>query len=259
MKLKRKVESLDGLPEAIAALYAKAADGSFVLETEGDEDVSGLKSALERQKGEMKTLKDALKEFDGMDPKAIKELLSKFEGDEESQLIKSGKFDVVIEKRVAKMKADFEKKLKTAEETLAATNQKAAKWTQRVLDGAIREAAAKAGLHQHGTEDAMFRARSMFTLDDDGNAVQVVNGEVVKGKDGKSPFTPSEWLDSMRETAPHWFPPTGSGSGAPPQGSGRPGASGGKTIKRSEFDKQTPAEKAATAQAASKGELSIVD
>jgi hypothetical protein len=62
----------------------------------------------------------------------------------------------------------------------------------------------------------------MFQLDENGHAVQIGDdGQPVLGKDGKTPFNPAEWLDSMKEAAPHWFPAGASGSGS---GSGNRGA-----------------------------------
>jgi len=42
----------------------------------------------------------------------------------------------------------------------------------------------------------------------------------VLGKDGKTPFSPAEWIESMTEIAPHWFPASSSGGGASGSGSG---------------------------------------
>ena len=95
---------------------------------------------------------------------------------------------------------------------------------------------------QHAVEDALFRARTLFTLDGDGNAVQVKDGQVVIGKDSKTPYSPAEWLEGMKESAPHWFPAGGSGGGAP--GGKGPGGSGAKTMKRADFDSLNPLEKA---------------
>ena len=47
--LKRQLESLDDLPEAHRELYTEAEDGTFQLDAEG-EDVSGLKSALRKER-----------------------------------------------------------------------------------------------------------------------------------------------------------------------------------------------------------------
>jgi len=111
--------------------------------------------------------------------------------------------------------------------------KKAAAYQGRVLDDAIRSAAAKAGLHQHAIDDALFRGRAMFTLDDNGQAVQLDSeGSPVIGKDGKTPFNPNEWLESMREQAPHWFPAGASGSGS---GNGSKGGGQGSGKPRSEW------------------------
>ena len=108
-----------------------------------------------------------------------------------------------------------------------AASKRAQAFQGRVLDDAIRAAAAKAGLHQHAIDDALFRARSMFSLDETGNAVQLGDdGRPVLGKDGKSPFAPLEWLEGMKDKAPHWFPSTASGGGA-----GGGGAGGGSQLK----------------------------
>ncbi len=112
-----------------------------------------------------------------------------------------------------------------------------------MLDNNIRAAAAKVGIHAHAIDDALLRGRAMFTLDDDGNAVQVKDGTVVLSKDGKNNFAPSEWLESMREAAPHWFPASGSGGGA--QQGRQQGSAGKKTVTRSVFDGMAPIDKAA--------------
>jgi hypothetical protein len=88
-----------------------------------------------------------------------------------------------------------------------------------VVDDRIRDAAAKAGLIASATEDALHRGRQVFALDREGRAVaRDGEGAAILGADGKSPLSPAEWLEGMRETAPHWWPPS-SGAGAPGAGS----------------------------------------
>jgi len=150
----------------------------------------------------------------------------------------------VKEKWVEKLKGDYEKKLKVATDAIGLEAQKAGKYQAQVLDNAVRQAAAKVGVHPPAVEDALFRARAMFSLDESGNAVQVREGSVVMGKDGKTPYSPVEWLESMREAAPHWFPAMAAGSGASQsKGSGSNGQA--RTVKRATFDGWTPKEKAA--------------
>jgi hypothetical protein len=71
-----------------------------------------------------------------------------------------------------------------------------------VVDDRIRDAAAKAGLIASATEDALHRGRQVFALDREGRAVaRDGEGAAILGADGKSPLSPAEWLEGMRETA----------------------------------------------------------
>jgi hypothetical protein len=189
--------------------------------------VAGLKAKNSELLGSLKDAKEQLRQFDGIDPGAVRDILKRFADDEEAGLIKAGKIDEVLNKRTERMKADYEKKLTDAVKAAEAATKRAQAFQGRVLDDSIRAAAAKAGLHQHAIDDALFRARSMFALDENGQAVQFGDdGNPVLGKDGKSPFTPLEWLEGMKDKAPHWFPASASGSGA---GSGGGGGGSGST------------------------------
>lgn len=195
-----------------------------------DAAVSGLKAKNGELLGKLKEQTETLKRYDGIDPDAVREILKRFADDEEAGLIKAGKIDEVLNKRTERMKQDYDKRLTEAQKAAEQAMKRAQAFQGRVLDDAIRAAAAKAGLHQHAIEDALFRARSMFTLDEDGQAVMLGDdGKPVLGKDGKSPFAPLEWLEGMKEKAPHWFPATANGGGAGSAGgSGGAGATKGK-------------------------------
>ncbi|WP_157378124.1 hypothetical protein [Burkholderia ubonensis] len=117
--------------------------------------------------------------------------------------------------------------------------ERGARLSQRALDGQLRAAAAAAGIHERAVEDAMHRGRAMFRLDDEGNAARFdADGSPVLGEDGKTAMRPAEWLASMKESAPHWFPVQASGSGG---GSGVRGAG----IHRMDRARMSPAEKSA--------------
>lgn len=246
MGLKAAVATLEGMDAALHGFYKKSEDGkSYVLDAEGVEDVTGLKSALGKERERAGNAEKALKAWEGLDANEIRELMSKFANDEEAKLIKEGKIDVVVQKRTERVMQDFQKQLKAAQDAAEAANGKAAKWSQRVLDDNIRAAATKVGMHANAIEDALLRGRQLFTLDDDGNAVQVKDGTVVLGKTGKEPFAPTEWLETMRTSAAHWFPAPGSGGGSSQQ---RPGATGGgakKSVTRTVFDGMQAHQKAA--------------
>lgn len=60
MPLPATVDTLDALPEAVRAHYLRTEDGRWRLDAEGVEDVTGLKSALEKERAERKALKAKL-------------------------------------------------------------------------------------------------------------------------------------------------------------------------------------------------------
>lgn len=250
------------LPEAMRSLYIAGNDGKFKLDVTGIEDTGGLKTALEKERQSVKEAKaaakkaveDALAPFQGIDPVKTKEMLAKFENADEAALIAAGKIDEVINKRMEKHNAAQQKILEAAELAKDGALEVASTFMERVLDNHIRAAAAKAGVHTSAIDDALLRARNLFSLDDNGNPVQFDEDDetVVLGKDGKTPFSPDEWLESMKETSPHWFPAGASGGGA--QG-GAKGSNGAKTIKRVAFEALGPIERAA----AMKEKMIVVD
>ena len=176
---------------------------------------TGLKAKNSELIGTLKEQREKLSQFDGIDPTVVRNIIKRFADDEEAKLIADGKIDDVLNRRTDRMKADFEKRLGDAKQLAEVAERRAKAFQGRVLDDAIRAAAAQAGLHQHAIDDALFRARSMFTLDESGSAVMLGDdNKPVLGKDGKTAFGPGEWLDSMKEKAPHWFPAAASGGGA---------------------------------------------
>ena len=202
----------------------KAPDAA-AIQAAVEEAVSRLKVKNGEVIGENKKLKEQLARFDGIDPDVVRNIIKRFSDDEEAKLIADGKIDEVLTKRTERMKADYDKKLTEALEKAGLAEKRAQAFQGRVLDDAIRAAAAKAGIHQHAIDDALLRGRAMFALDEDGQAVQLGDdGKAVLGKDGKSPFTPLEWLEGMKEKAPHWFPAAASGSGAGHSAGGHSGA-----------------------------------
>lgn len=233
MVLKVVVDSLDGVDAKHHDLYVKSDDGKFRLDAE-IEDVSGLKGALEKERkaardaeAKRKELEDRIK---GIDPDEYEALKKAKEEAEEARMKAEGRADELAQRKAEKAIAEANKKLADAEAKAAAERQRADRFSQRVLDDQIRAAAAKAGLHPHAIDDALFRGRSLFQLDENGRAVQLgEDGQPVPGKDGSTPFNPAEWLDSMKESAPHWFPAGSSGSGS---GGGNRGA-GNANLNRS--------------------------
>lgn len=189
--------------------------------------VGGLKTKNSELLGKLKAAGDQLKSFEGIDPEAVRGILSKFASDEEAQLIAKGDIDTVLAKRADRMKAGFEKDLKLAQDAAANASSRTEKFASRVLKGEVVGAATEAGVHKFAMEDAMLAAARDFELDDDGNPIA---REGKYGKDGK-PLTLKEWFAEMKDSRPHWFPATGNGGGA-----GHGGGNGSKVMTQADFD-----------------------
>lgn len=200
------------------------------------DQIAGLKNKNSELIGKEKELKTKLAEFDGIDPQTVKAMLKNFADQEEAKLIAEGKMDEVLNKRAERMKADYDKQTTKLQSDLDKANTRVAKFAERALNASVREVGAALNIHASAYDDALLRAKSMFDVDDDGNAIA---REGVLGKDGK-PLTLKEWFEGMKETAPHWFPaPSGGGS----QGGG---GGGNKTMSRAEFEQLSPEQRVAT-------------
>ncbi len=202
-----------------------------------DAQVSGLKAKNSELIAGQKALKEQLSGFEGIDPQAVHAILKRFSDDEEAGLIKAGKIDEVLNKRTERMTAEHARQIKASEELIAKAEAKAQKLAARTLQAAIRDAAIKAGALPEALDDIVLRGNSVWSLNEDGEPVAMNGGEISFGKDGKTPLTPAEWAQSLRDTATHLWP-RAQGTNAP---GATGGASGGKTMTRSQFASLDPA------------------
>lgn len=209
---------------AIKAAIATAVEAS----------VTGLKSKNSELLGKLKDATGKLSQFEsqfeGLDLEAVKGLLSKAGQDEETRLLTEGKVDEVFNRRTERLRGEHDKQLKAASDRAEKAEAFVAKFQGKVLGDSVRAAALKAGALPEATDDIILRAKGVFTLNEEGEAVAVDGeGQPVLGKDGKTPLTPLEWAESLRESAPHLWP-RASGTGAPGGGSGQ------AALKRSEMN-----------------------
>lgn len=223
---------------------ALAAKGQAAL----DQAVTGLKTKNSELLGTIKTTKtelDALKgQFEGVDIDQLKAIAKQSSQSEEAKLIAEGKLDEVINKRTERLRGDYDKQLLTEKARAERAESFANRFRDKVLADSIRSAAIKTGALPEASEDIILRARGTFRLNEEGEAVAVdADGEVIYGKDGKTPLTPLEWAESLRENAPHLWPKA---TGAGPTGDrGAKGAN--KTMTRAAFEALPEADKAKVA------------
>ncbi len=240
MSLKFSVDTLDGVPAEFHSLYAEK-DGKFTLQVDG----AVPKARLDEFRNSNVTLKqqnEALAaQFDGIDPEVARDLISRAQKEKDKKLIDAGKVDELVEQRVAAMRADNDKIMKalTAERDGAKTQLEGL-----LIDGALRDAAAKAGVRPTAIDDVLLRGRQTFKVVD-GKAAAFKGDEQLFGKDSQ-PLNVAEWVGGLSEAAPHLFEPVASGAGSKGV---VPGAGAGKgTISRSAFESLPLSEQATTAR-----------
>lgn len=215
------VDSLDAIKEEHRALYVEE-NGKFRLDLDGYEDPKGLKSALQSERDVAKDAKRKLQElqnqFEGIDPEIVKRVFAQLE---EAKLIAEGKITEVIQKRTEKMREEHEKVLKAEKDRADKAEAYANKFKESVIQGQIVQAAVELEALPEATGDIAFLAKTKFALDENGKAVAVdENGEVIIGKDGQTALSPKEWVESLRDQKPYYWPK--------PNGMGAPGSNNSK-------------------------------
>lgn len=221
MTIKAVVDDINAVPEVLRGFYAEQ-DGKFTL------TVDGLvpKARLDEFRTNNITLaqeRDALRQqFDGIDPAVARELLAKAQAEKDKKLIDAGKVDELVAQRVDAMRKDFESQL-TGETTKSQKLQ--SQLENLLIDGAIRDAAAKAGVRASAVEDVLLRGRTVFKLVD-GKAVPMQGDQPIFGKTGDA-MGMDEWVAGLTTNAPHLFEPNRGGGAA---GGSSTAGIGGKRI-----------------------------
>lgn len=230
MALKAVLDSLDGVPEALHEHYKKDdASGKYRLEADGVEDVSGLKSALEKERTGHKTmaqqLKDLKEQLGDLDPVKAREALKKLQDLEDKKLMDAGKIDELVAQRMERANQDFQTQAKAFNskiETITKERDAAnGKLSELLIDGALRQAAVKAGIKPEAIEDAILWGKQLYRVKD-GQVVPERNGQVLYGKDPNAPLPMEEWLAGMMTEKPHWFAESAGGGASGGKGKGGP-------------------------------------
>lgn len=259
--LKAIIASLDEVPEAARALYAKTSDGRYKLEVEGMVDKAKLDEFRENNVALNKKLEDLSKQmesFKGVDPTKFKEYEEQARQINEKELIKKGDFETLVAQRTAAMKKDLEDKIAAQNETIKnLESEKTKAYGERdsyIVESELRKAAEhpEAGYNPGVADILLPHVMKEFTVKD-GKVTRVKpDGTVVYGKDS-NPATIHEFLTDMSKDRP-WMLKPSSGSGA--QGNNGKGAANGKTMKRADYNALDPVAQHAFAVA---GKGTVVD
>lgn len=235
MALKAVVDFLDTVPEPVRELYAEK-DGKFHLAVEGLVPAERLNEFRDTNINLAKTVKEMTEKYNGIDPAEWTALQEQKRKIRDKELIDAGKLDELFAERLAPVRAAHEKELGAAREESATFK---GQLENLLIDGVIRDAAAKSGVVPTGIPDLLRRGREVFKVVD-GKAVPMDGEKVIYGGNGE-PKQVGEWIESLTSEAPHLFAPS-KGTGA--QGnSGNGGSGDGKTITRAAFNALDPVER----------------
>lgn len=181
-----------------------------------EEQTKGLKTKNSELLGKFGELKEFKSKFDGVDVETLLQFAEKAKQDDITKKLSEGKFDEVLAQKTDLMRSDYEQKL--SEQTSRAQTLES-----KVLGGFIATYAAQAGVQPEAIDLVNMLAQNQFKLDANGDPVAVnAQGEVINGKDGKTPLSITDWLTSLRESKPLLW--------GNPQGSGAQGSKGGGKV-----------------------------
>jgi len=161
------------------------------------------------------------KAFDGLDPENIRNILNRFDQDEELKLISEGKYEDVIKARVEKAEAGYKSTIASLTEENSTLKEQTGKDSTQIRDLIIDTAVTTSFIEAEGVKtavpDVILRAKNTFTVENGEAIARDGNGEIIAGSSG--PLKINEWVATLKETAPHLFPGS-QGAGAGGSGTG---------------------------------------
>jgi len=201
---------------AFDALVAAAIEGAISpLKTKNAE-------LLDEKKKESEKRRELEGKLDGLDIDKAKELLAAMEENEDLKLVKEGKLDEVVQRRVKIIVDGKDKEIKTlqskVDEAAKGTQTFSQKWRSERLTNTVHKLAAKFKVRAEAYDDLVSRTGNAFEVGDDGEIV-LKKGVNLLTKEAK-PHTLESWIESLPESAPHFFEGSSGGGARGGEGGG---------------------------------------
>lgn len=236
MVLALRVESIDAIPETLRTEYETDGQGGFRLITDPPlgtvEEVNGLKSALDKERGARRQSEVQLSEvkatFDGIDPAQVKEMETQLASYSDKQVLDDEGVEALINRRTTTLKEDHQRELNAMVSQLTSAQSDAQLADSRWREDRVRQVITEAlvgtpGFKRQALRDALRDgiADGWDIHQEDGRPIRRLGDEVVVGKDGVNRQTPAEWAEMKRreDESSHWWE-VSSGGGAGHQQSG---------------------------------------
>ena len=190
---------------------------------------------------ELKKANSILGQLGGEDGiKSLIDLQQKTAGDETLQRIQKGEWQEVFQEKNQELIKNYEGQLKEQKDAVEAVKvaEQAAndKYVKKMREVEVLSVTASSeGFQQAATQDAMSRAVGVFNHFNEETGRQEIrdsDGVVKIGKDGVSPYSVEDWLESQKESCAHWWAPSKSSNAS---GSNAGGPAGGVDTTKMSF------------------------
>jgi hypothetical protein len=228
------------IPAGYEALYTER-NGQWELTgvtgVKTQADIDRLQGSLVKERNDHKATKAAFAPFEGLDADLVasqaielEETKAQLDAIKADGSIDETKLEPIIAARVAQKVAPIEREKNTLARQLVEKDKVIAAKDGEVVglkttivtgnvDRAIRDAAIEAKLLPTAVVDAVMHGKTVFEVTEDGRIITKDNVGATPG------LSPKEWLNDMKEKAPHWWPASvgggsfGGGGGGGPAGS----------------------------------------
>ena len=194
-----------GVAALEAALQARTAkEVEIQLAAKVAEEVAGLKKKNSDLIATEKKLKEQLANVQVGDVTQIKKLQAEIQASEEKRLLAEGKVEEVAAARAEAAARDANAALAARDAKLSeyekSVKEKDERLAKLVIDGQIREAYITLDFEPAALDDVIRSGRDVFQMNDNGEAEpRDSKGNLIFGKDGKTPISASEWLEAQAE------------------------------------------------------------
>ena len=237
MKLKASYATAEDIPEGYADLYTER-NGQFELTgVEGvktQADVDRVSVALRKEREDHRKSREALQAFGDLNPEEVHTKLESFDSlNEQLEALKANggnpnneQVESLVAARVKaalgpveRQRDQFQRRIEDAQKVISDKDNQIGTLqtgiTQDRIERTVRDAAAAAKLLSPAINDAVLHSRGLFEVEEGTNKI------ITKDVAGVTPgLSPNEWLNDMKEKAPHWWPASlgGGANGGGPNG-----------------------------------------
>src|SRR5258708_2861553 len=156
MALKLKYKTKDEVPAELQTIYVER-DGEFALDVDGVVDKTKHDEFRAANVALRKELEDQKKRFEGIDPDQVRKLAEEKQQLEETQQLKLGEVEKVLENRLKNAKAEWEKQFSAVS---AERESLTTRLTAIQIDQGVTTVATKKGLRPTAIPDITARARN---------------------------------------------------------------------------------------------------